>query len=144
VASNFLPDASTPYGERVRARLRDETVIWMTTTGDDGTPQPNPVWFLWEDAGTILVYNRPSAQRVRHVGIRPRVGLHFNSSPMGGDVVVFTGRAEVVGGEPAPHDVPAYVAKYGASMKGISGSLEGFSTAYPVAVRVHPEKVRGF
>ena len=42
-----LPDAGTPFGDRVRERLVDEQVIWLTTVGADGTPQPNPVWFLW-------------------------------------------------------------------------------------------------
>jgi hypothetical protein len=28
------------YGERVRRRLTDETTIWLTTVGRDGTPQP--------------------------------------------------------------------------------------------------------
>ena len=40
-ASRF--DPSTPFGERVRRRLRDVVVVWLNTVGADGTPQPNPV-----------------------------------------------------------------------------------------------------
>ncbi|WAX58089.1 hypothetical protein M6B22_04785 [Jatrophihabitans cynanchi] len=35
-----LPAAGTPFGDRVRERLADEQVIWLTTVGADGTPQP--------------------------------------------------------------------------------------------------------
>jgi PPOX class probable F420-dependent enzyme len=145
VASNLLPDPSTPFGVRVRARLRDDVVAWLTTVGDDGTPQPNPIWFLWEEAAeTILIYNVPGAQRLRHVRRRPRVSLNFDGNGKGGDIVVVTGRAELATGEPLCHELPVYVAKYGERMKVVGGSIEGFSHAYPVALRVRPEKVRGF
>ena len=29
-------------------------MAWMTTVGDDGTPQPNPVWFLWDEDGFLV------------------------------------------------------------------------------------------
>jgi predicted pyridoxine 5'-phosphate oxidase superfamily flavin-nucleotide-binding protein len=46
MAESALPDSGTAFGERVRRRLREEQVIWITTVGKDGTPQPNPVGFL--------------------------------------------------------------------------------------------------
>src|SRR5260221_6668141 len=64
-----LPDQSTPFGERVARRLRDERLIWFTTVDAKGTPQPTPVWFLWDDAtSTILIYSRSDARRLAHVG----------------------------------------------------------------------------
>jgi PPOX class probable F420-dependent enzyme len=142
VSTNVLPDPSTPFGERVRARLRDDVVIWLTTVGDDGTPQPNPVWFLW-DGETFLVYNLADAHRLRHVRARPRVSLNFDGNGKGGDIVVVTGRAEVEEGAPLAHEVPEYVAKYGERATAIAGSPEAFAAAYPVALRVHPVRVRG-
>ena len=142
MSSDVLPDASTPFGERVRSRLRDDIVVWLTTVGDDGAPQPNPVWFLW-DGETFLVYNRADAQRLRHVRTRPRVALNFDGNSRGGDIVVVAGRAELTTGEPASHEVPQYVAKYGERMTTVAGSPEGFSLAYPVPMRIHPLKVRG-
>jgi PPOX class probable F420-dependent enzyme len=142
MSSDVLPDASTPFGERVRSRLRDDIVAWLTTVGDDGAPQPNPVWFLW-DGGTVLVYNRADAQRLRHVRSRPRVALHFDGNGAGGDIVVVSGRAELTAGEPAAHEVPEYVAKYGERMTRVAGSPEGFGLAYPVPMRIRPLKVRG-
>jgi len=78
VNASVLPDPATPFGRRVRARLRDDTVAWLTTVGSDGTPQPNPVWFLSEEDGNVLVYNRPDAGRLRHVRTRPRVAVSFD------------------------------------------------------------------
>lgn len=142
MTTSVLPDPSTHFGEKVRRRLRNDLVAWLTTVGRDGTPQPNPVWFLL-DGDTILVYNRPSARRLAHVRERPAVSLHFDSAG-GGDIVVVTGRAEVAEGEPVPHEHPEYLAKYGEAMRRVSGSPEAFSRAYPVPLRIRPLRVRGF
>src|SRR5438034_9956157 len=113
---NVLPDPTTLFGQRVRARLHDEMVIWLTTVGQDGTPQPNPVWFLWDDDDGFLVYNRADAARMQHVRSRPRVSMSFDGNGKGGDIVVFTGPAEQVEGVPAPHEHPDYLAKYEGAM----------------------------
>ena len=69
-----LPDPATPFGERVARRLRDERLIWFTTVDAKGTPQPTPVWFLWDEAtSTILVYSRADAKRLAHIQQNPRV-----------------------------------------------------------------------
>src|SRR5262245_41194235 len=142
VTTSMLPDASTPLGEKVRRRLRDEPVVWLTTVGRDGTPQPNPVWFLWEDE-TILVYNRAGARRLAHVRERSADSVNFDGGG-GGAVVVITGRAELAEGEPAPHQHPGYRAKYEGAMSHVSGSPEAFSRAYPVPLRIRPVRFRGF
>ena|SRR5581483_6605126 len=139
----WLPPAGSDYGRRVRRRLEDEVVIWYTSTGRDGAPAPNPVWFLPVEPG-ILVYNRPDAARVRHARSRGQVALHFNSNASGGDIVVFNGIAEVDESAPLPDLHAAYVEKYRARMERVSGSLEKFSESYPVAIVVRPERTRGF
>ena len=143
MTAHVLPDPTTAFGERVRQRLRDEQVIWFTTVGGDGTPQPNPVWFLWEDT-SALVYNRSDANRLTHIRSRPQVCLHFDGDGRGGDIVVLAGRAHVVTGHPLPHELPGYLDKYREAMIRVSGSPEAFSEAYPVPVRVDVARVRGF
>ncbi|MTD58173.1 TIGR03667 family PPOX class F420-dependent oxidoreductase [Amycolatopsis pithecellobii] len=138
-----LPDPGTPFGAQVRARLDSEMIIWFATVGADGTPQPNPVWFLWQD-GALLVFNRPNAKRLSHIEQRPQVSLHFNSDKGGGSVVVFTGMAKRIENHPKPQEVPEYVAKYGEAMKRIAGDVTSFGEAYPIAVRIEVERVRGF
>ena len=143
MTAHVFPDPATGFGERVRQRLRDEQVIWFTIVGGDGTPQPNPVWFLFEDT-SVLVYNRSDANRLTHIRSRPQVCLHFDGDGRGGDIVVLTGRAHVLAGHPLPHELPGYVAKYRESMIRVSGSPEAFSEAYPVPVRIDVGRVRGF
>jgi PPOX class probable F420-dependent enzyme len=141
--ADWLPAPDTDHGRRVRQRLDGEVVIWYTSVSRDGTPQPNPVWFL-PDAGGILVYNRPDAARVQHARQGGRVALHFDGDGKGGNIVVFTGAAEVVDSVPAPDQNAAYVAKYGARMERVSGSLAEFAKNYPAAILVRPDTTRGF
>ena len=117
--THVLPDPSAEFGRRVRDRLRDEVVVWLSTVTAAGTPQPNPVWFLWQPDsgdpwgdGSFLVYTLKNAARLDTLTARPHVSLHFNSTPDGGDIMVFTGRVEVLPGYPAAHEVPDYVQKY--------------------------------
>jgi hypothetical protein len=44
---------------QVTERLAKEQIIWLTTTAD-GTPLPNPVWFLW-DGKQFLVFTEPGS-----------------------------------------------------------------------------------
>ena len=139
-----IADAATPFGQRVLRRLAEERVVWLTTTGGDGTPQPNPVWFLWQD-GEFLVYSLPHAARVRNVERRPRVALHFDTNGEGGDVVVFAGEARVVRGEVPAHRVPAYLARYETRIReGLKITPEQFAARYALAIRIRPTKLRGF
>jgi PPOX class probable F420-dependent enzyme len=138
-----LPSADTAFGRRVRERLRDEQVIWLITTGADGTPQPNPVWYVWEEPGSVLIFNRPDAHRLQHVAARPQVSLHFDGNGKGGDVVVLAGSAQRVD-EAGADQHAAYVAKYDAAMARVSGSAGEFASAYPVPLRVTIGRVRGF
>ncbi len=106
-----IPDSD--FGTRARAGCSDEIVIWLTTTSADGTPQPNPVWFLWEeDADALLIYNANNAKRLEHVAVRPRVSLHFDGDGRGGDIVVLTGVAEQALDVSSADQNEVYLAKY--------------------------------
>ena len=87
-------DTSTDFGARAARHLEDDRIIWLATVGPDGTPQPSPVWFLW-DGDTVLIYSQPSTPKLRNIEQHPRVSLHFNCTPSGGDVVILTGDASV-------------------------------------------------
>jgi PPOX class probable F420-dependent enzyme len=141
--SSVLPDPTTPFGERVARRLRDETLIWLTTMGADGTPQPNPVWFLW-DGATFLIYNQTHAKRLEHIQRNPRVSLNFDSDGEGEDIVVITGEARPAPEEPPIDHMPAYVEKYASLVAQMQLTPASFASDYSVAIRVTPTKVRGF
>jgi len=136
-----LPDG--PFGERVARRLREETVAWLTTVGADGTPQPNPVWFLWDGAGSVLVYSRPDAQRLAHVAQRPNVSLNLDGDGRGGNIVVLAGTAHRDDSVAPPDGNDEYLAKYRAAMERVSGSVAVFAGDYSVPLRIDIRRIRG-
>jgi PPOX class probable F420-dependent enzyme len=144
MTEGVLPDPGTSFGARVWRRLREEQVIWMTTVGKDGTPQPNPVGFLLQDDDSILIYNAVKAHRINHVADRPRVALHFDGDGNGGDIVIFTGTASRADDIPPAHENQAWLAKYGDGMARLSGSVEKFSEEFRVPLRIEITRTRGF
>ena len=139
-----LPDPSTPFGERVARRLREEPVIWFTTVDEKGTPQPNPVWFLWDEVSAeFLIYNLSGAKRLQHLQHNPGVALNFDGNGSGGDIIVFTGQARFSPDELPANQLKAYVEKYRDFIARGFGTPEHFASRYSVAVRVLPSAVRG-
>lgn len=136
-----IPDS--PFGARVRQRLRDEHLVWLTTVADDGTPQPNPVWFLWDGADSVLIYNDNRARRLDRLAEGRRVSLNFQTDAAGDDVVVMTGHAEPAADAPGPAENGAYVAKYASGIAALGGGAT-YAERYDVPVRIRIEKVRGF
>lgn len=141
--SGALFDPSTPFGKRVEERLRADRIIWITTVSADGTPQPNPVWFLWE-AGRVLIYTMPSAARLKHIQRNPRVALNFDSRDSGNDVVIFTGDARIAPDAPLLLNNPAFLAKYQDEIARMSDTWEQMASEYSVGMEVTPTKARGF
>jgi PPOX class probable F420-dependent enzyme len=139
----FNLDTTTEFGARVQRRLTEEPIVWLTTIRPDGRPEPVPVWFLW-DGQTFLIYSRPETPKLANIAAHPRVSLNFNTNATGGDVVVFGGEARIAEGEPAAHEVPAYVEKYKDEIPTIGMTPETFAADYSVPIRVTPTKVRGF
>ena len=143
MTGEVIPDRATAYGERVRRRLTDEMTIWLTTVGRDGTPQPNPVGFLWDGAGTVLIYSQADARRLANIRRQPRVALNFDSND-GGDIVVLTGTAEILDDYPGVPGNPAWLEKYGDAIDARFGDAVKFAERFSVPVRIRLTRVRGF
>lgn len=139
--SRFTLDRSNTFHARAAKRLETEMVAWLVTVDEDGTPEPSPVWFLWDGAGTILIYSQETP-KVPNIEARPRVALHFNDVD-GGNVVVFTGAAVIDRSQPAVADNSPYLEKYADGITGIGMTNESFSAAYHVPIIMTIEKVRG-
>jgi PPOX class probable F420-dependent enzyme len=135
-----LPD--TEFGTRAARHLADDVVAWLTLVDASGTPQPAPVWFLW-DGSSILVYSHGEAKRLAHLRANPNVALHFDSEGAGAHVVVLTGGATVEEDTYPVHENPDYLAKYGERITGGWGTAEHFASIYSVPVRIRPKRVRG-
>ena len=83
------------------ARLRTETIIWLTTVDESGGPQSSPVWFLW-DGAEFLIYGSKDGKKTRNISANSRVGLHLDGNGQGGGIVIFEGTATVDTSGPAP------------------------------------------
>jgi PPOX class probable F420-dependent enzyme len=135
-------DTATDFGARVARRLDEEIVIWLTTVDSHGTPQPRPVWFLW-DGEAFFIYSMPGAHKVDHIRRGSRVALNLNTNKTGGDVVVITGDAVTDPLAPPADQNEGYVAKYAEHMAAIGYTPESFAAAYSVPIRVTPTDLRG-
>lgn len=135
-------DTSTDFGARVAGHLADDRVFWLTTVGPDQTPQPSPVWFLW-DGDTALVFSQPGTPKTRNIERNGRVSLSFNSDHYGGDVVILTGNAWIDAETSPASEVGAYVEKYAENIQSLGMTPEQFGQAYSVPIRVRPTALRG-
>jgi len=137
-------DPDTEFGARVERRLREDVIGWLVTVSADGTPQPNPVWFVW-DGETALIYSIPDQAKLRNIERNPQISLHLDSGSSGDDSVILTGSAAVDPAAPPVDQNRPYVEKYGDEIKriGFAGAAK-MAEKYAVAIRFTPRKVRGF
>ena len=138
-------DLTSDFGKTARRHLDEEYFIWLTTVDSNLTPQPRPVWFIWED-DSFLIFSEPKAHKVKHIGKNPRVSLHFNTADKKGeqDVIIIHGTAVIDPGMPSVQKVPAYVKKYGTGIADLKLSPEEMGKKYSVAIRVRPGSTRGW
>jgi PPOX class probable F420-dependent enzyme len=135
---------TTKLEAKARRLIRREVVVWLTTVGPGHSPQPRPVWFVW-DRGTFLIFSPPQAFKVRHIRRNPSVALHFNTDPSGdGDVIVYSGTAHIDPQAPPAHRVASYFRKYRQGIQDLGMSPEGFSSEYSTAIRIKPTSLRGW
>jgi PPOX class probable F420-dependent enzyme len=127
--------------DQLLQRLGDETTAWLTTVRRDGTPQPAPVWFLWEGE-SFLIYSQPEARKVRNIRENPQVAINFNTDEGGGKVAVFWGRATLEPDAPPADQVKDYVKKYRQAIADIGMTPESMGREYSQAIRIKPERLR--
>ena len=139
--ASFTLDRSDFFHDRAAGRRETETVGWLVTAGADGTPQPSPVWFLWNGADQVLIYSQET-RKVKNIEAQPRIAFHFNDVD-GGNVVVFTGSAVIDRAHPVALDNQPYLDKYANDITGIGMTNESFSAEYHVPVVITIEKLRG-
>jgi PPOX class probable F420-dependent enzyme len=135
-------DESSEFGLRGARRLREDVLAWLTTVDRRGTPQPIPVWFLWDGGTSILVYSRPGTAKLRSIEGNPRVSLHLDGNGQGGDIVVCLGEARVSDDPPAD-EIPDYVQKYSSLIERNRWTPESFAADYSVPLRIEVTRIRG-
>lgn len=135
-------DEGTDFGARAARRLREERLAWLVTVSPRGTPQPVPVWFLWDGDRSILLYSRPGKPKLRNIAANPRVSVHLDGNGQGGDIVVCVGEARVSDDSPADQ-VPEYVEKYSALIERNRWTPASFAADYSVPLRIAITRIRG-
>lgn len=138
-----LPDPATPAGESIARQLHNELLIWLTTVDEQGTPQPLPVAFVWDEAqSTFLIYSAPEGERDRlaHIQRNPGVALHFDGGEK--DIIIITGEAFVSQDDPPSDQLPAWVNKYQDFFTLLGMTLQQAAAAAPVALRIRPLTLR--
>jgi PPOX class probable F420-dependent enzyme len=129
---------------QLEQRLRDEKTVWLTTVRTDGTPQPVPVWFLWDDE-TFLIFSQPKAQKLRNIAHNSKVALNFKHTDDFGEegLVMIFGAAFVDPTVPPSNQIAAYLEKYLEGIKDINMTPDSLAAEFSVAIRVKPTRVRG-
>ncbi len=137
-------DLTSKFGRKVKRHLRQEYIVWLTTTGSDLSPQPRPVWFIW-DGASFLIFSQPQAHKVQHIMAHSRVALHFNTDETGDkDVIIFVGNASIDPTVLPAHKVRPYFKKYREGIQALGMLPEQFSSEYSVAIRITPTALRGW
>ncbi|SRR5579884_131145 len=136
------PNPSTPAGEKILRRLREELFLWLIPVDASGMPHPLPVGFLWDEAqSSFLIYSaarEDGDRRWQYLQQNPKVGLHFNLDPGGADSFILTGEAKVSLDDPSSDQVRAWVAKYQTFFSQMGLSMQQVAEVLPIALRIRP------
>ena len=137
-------DLNSNFGKVLQKHLKEEYAIWLTTVDSQGTPQPRPVWFIWEE-DSFLIFSQAKAHKLPHISKNQKVALNFNTDETGDKhVIVFTGEAVIDTNSPPAHRVPTYLNKYKDGITSLEMTPEQFSQEYSIAIRIRPAQVRGW
>jgi PPOX class probable F420-dependent enzyme len=132
-------DLSQERDSHIEQRLRNSPIIWLGSVCPDGRPHLVAVWFLWTGAN-LLLFSKPNRQKIRNLRQNSRVVLALDDTNHGIDSITLEGVAELVDDPEVNCTLPAYVAKYGADIKGIGYTPETMAGVYSQAVRITPTK----
>jgi PPOX class probable F420-dependent enzyme len=124
--------------EQIEKHLANDKIVWLTTVTPTGRPAPRPVWFVW-DGTAVVIYSQQDVAKLKHIAGNDQVSLNFNCSPGGGDVVVISGRAELVPDAPLPSALPGLLDKYLEAIQAMGYTQEWYD-AYNTAIRVVPDR----
>ena len=140
----FAIDTGTEFGAKTARRVVEEKLAWLTTVDRTGTPQPNPVWFVWDD-GSFVVFSKPNQAKLANIARAGRVSFTFEATADEEQITIFTGRAELVDRATIDRTIlDRYAAKYAEGMARIELSRAAYEAAYTAVIRVTPEKLRGW
>jgi len=138
-------DFKSKFGRVAKKNIQSEYFIWLTTVDSQGTPQPRPVWFIWEN-DSFLVYSQAKAFKLKHIKKNPQVALHFNTADALGEkrFIAFSGTAKIDKKSQPVDKNRAYLKKYKSGIARLGATPEQFAGEYSVAIRIAPANLRGW
>jgi PPOX class probable F420-dependent enzyme len=119
-----------------------DLVGFLTAVDVSGQPQTSVVWYVRDGEG-IVVYNRPTAPRLKSIASSPRVAFNLRGDLRGRGTVTMEGTAMVEDLPPAK-DFPGYLDKYAREIENLGWTPESFSGDYAVGLRITVTRVRSF
>ncbi len=125
--------------DQIRRHLAEDEIAWLTSVSPKGTAVTTQGLVRW-DGTAIAIYSLDDGARPRHIAANDQVGMHFNASAHGTDVLVIGGRAEVVPDAPPASRHPGLLDRYATSVERLGQTPEWCDTNYGVALRVTPER----
>jgi PPOX class probable F420-dependent enzyme len=141
---SFNIDTSTEFGAKTARRVVEDKLAWLTTVDSTGTPQPNPVWFLWDD-GSFIIFSKPNQAKLKNIARSERVSFNFEATEDEEQITIFTGKAEHVDRATIAQELlDRYAEKYRQGMININLPLPEYEAAYTEIIRFTPEKLRGW
>jgi PPOX class probable F420-dependent enzyme len=99
---------------------------------------------LWTDE-SFLVFSQPNQAKVANIARSGRVSVNFEATEDEEQITIFTGTAKIVDYASLPREVfDRYADKYADGMERIELPREQYEKTYTVAIRITPQKVRGW
>jgi PPOX class probable F420-dependent enzyme len=141
----MLPNLDGPAGAQAERRLRDETIIWLTTVRADGQPQTSPVGFLW-DGTRFLILSKPGDPKIRNLQGNPRVSLHLDLARDGEDGGVLTLECTGTVNETPLDDgeIATYVERYREDIRTAGMTPEEALAELSAVIRLTPTRSRAY
>ena len=140
----LIIDPASELGAKVATRVEEQTLAWLTTVSADGTPQPNPVWFI-RDGDGFLIFSKPRQAKLANIARHPRVSLNLEATADQEQITIFTGHADVAEASSVGQDLlDRYAARYADRLPGIGMTRTQYEAAYTAVIRFTPDKLRGW
>jgi PPOX class probable F420-dependent enzyme len=125
--------------------LRGRHIAVLVTIGEDGTPVPGPIWYLYRN-GVFLFRTSDHAVRTQNVRRDPRVSVCVQDERPPYKAVIAYGRADILpGDERLARDIPRhYLGIVGAMgyQQAARAQIEAGETE--ITLRVTPERYATF
>ena len=138
---NLTDHLPSPQRETVEARLRSNLMAWLTTVAPSGRPTSVPVWFLFREDETVLIYSQAGKQKLRNLSANPHIAFGLDVTDIGRSNVRIAGDAHVDDDVVPADQNPVYLAKYLERIGALFGTPRAFAERFTIPLVIVPERL---